>query len=485
LLPSLILAVLFWSTGPGPAAADYAQYLAHARALAEGRAYTDTGYIFTPTYPYAGPAAQPPGLPVMLWVLFGLFGHSLVAAKLVLLGFALAFFVLAGRYFARHDHPLIGLGVALMVSVAEGIARATTVIQSDLPFCAMLWAVVVAYDRPGRLTLGRLSLITALGAAAGLFRTFGVALGPAVLLYTLLRWRDHGPRAALPVLVWGAGFLAVNALLPITSGFSPSTRWITSLPRNVFGNSFQYRYGPLDALLYPFPVGVLNDLYHVAGLVLMVIGLVVWVRAGWRSFAFAFAVSYVALLAVAPVADVRYQWPMFPFVAFGLLKGFAFVASWLRRSEAPRFGARLAAATATGLALLAAARASAQPRYTPLAQRAEVRELFGALRRMAEERPARVAFVRPQVLALETRIPSMTTFPAPPERVMRELDTRCITHVVLGDGGLAPKADRAFRTAVEVNRPSFVLEFENSHFAVYRYVGLECRRDPTRLRDPR
>src|SRR5262249_23686248 len=44
---------------------DFAQYIIHARNLAEGRSYTDTGYLYEPTT-YHAPRHYPPGFPLMM-----------------------------------------------------------------------------------------------------------------------------------------------------------------------------------------------------------------------------------------------------------------------------------------------------------------------------------------------------------------------------------------------------------------------------------
>jgi hypothetical protein len=83
-------------------------------------------------------------------------------------------------------------------------------------------------------------------------------------------------------------------------------------------------------------------------------------------------------------------------------------------------------------------------------------------------------FVRPQVLALETGIPAMTSFDAPPAVIAGELDRLCITHVVLGDFGMAGSADRAVRELVRARPDGFRLEFRNASFEVHRYTALAC-----------
>ncbi|HEV2672560.1 MAG TPA: hypothetical protein VGU74_15810, partial [Gemmatimonadales bacterium] len=45
---------------------DFAQYILHARNIAAGVPYTQTGYIYNPDNPEVGPRAYPPGFPVLL-----------------------------------------------------------------------------------------------------------------------------------------------------------------------------------------------------------------------------------------------------------------------------------------------------------------------------------------------------------------------------------------------------------------------------------
>ena len=65
-LPFVVLVLLEARFGFHGLGDDWAQYLMHAQALAEGRSYMDTGYIYTPFNHWLGPAAAPPGLPLLL-----------------------------------------------------------------------------------------------------------------------------------------------------------------------------------------------------------------------------------------------------------------------------------------------------------------------------------------------------------------------------------------------------------------------------------
>src|SRR4029453_179645 len=480
------LALRHWGDGPGPMAADYAQYLGHARALAEGRPYTDTGYIFTERFRIAGPAAQPPGLPLVLWAVFRTVGESALAVKLVLLAGALGFYVLAGLYFARHDDRRLGLAVVLLLGLSTNAAHWATVVQSDLLFSAMVWLVVLLYDRDGPFTMPRVVAITVLGSFTLICRTFGVALIPAAALFTLLQWR--GPRftPAIPAAIWVAAFLATTAALPIISGF------VTNVPamlmwraRMVVDRALSYRFALFDALLYPFPWDHANQLYHILAAVVMLGGLAGWFFQGFRRFSVSFCAAYVALLMVVPVLDTRYMWPVSPARAFGWVRGLALLAGRVRPPSPAglRPGFALAVSAIIGVLNVTWAERPAT-RAPSLATRPDVQALFRELMRLAAQEPMRVAFVRPQILALETRIPSMPTFPPAPPGGVDPIDRKCITHVVLGDLGLAPRADSAFREAVRLQPGGFRQEYQNQSFTTYRYTTLQCRRDLRRRRRP-
>jgi hypothetical protein len=66
---------------------DFAQYILHARNIAEGRAYASTGYIYNPDLAVIGPPAYPPVLPLVLAPLWAWFGLDLQAMKALMVVF--------------------------------------------------------------------------------------------------------------------------------------------------------------------------------------------------------------------------------------------------------------------------------------------------------------------------------------------------------------------------------------------------------------
>ncbi len=69
ILASLALQVFTLSDGHGWGG-DFALYVLHARNLAEGRAYTDTGYVVNPLNRWHSPSSYPPVYPSLLASLY-------------------------------------------------------------------------------------------------------------------------------------------------------------------------------------------------------------------------------------------------------------------------------------------------------------------------------------------------------------------------------------------------------------------------------
>ncbi|MBW2543648.1 MAG: hypothetical protein JRF15_16325 [Deltaproteobacteria bacterium] len=471
LIPFFAMAILRWDDGLGIDAGDYAHYLLHARALAEGRSYTDTGYIFLERAWVIGPRAQPPGLPVTLAPFLMLTGENFFVFRLVMLAFATAFVLGAGRYFARREDPILGLGVSLLVGASVPISQVSVQILSDLPFAALVWCLISVYDRDGHWDARRIVAATLLVAAAMSFRTAGIAIIPATLLFTVLQFRQHRWRPAVPILVCaalGAAAAVVGGLFLGVEGRIPSGYFRIGgefLSRLLF-----YRFEISEGLLYPFPTEVANDAYHVVALLIVAVGLGAWLKKRWRSYVVTFSVSYGAMLMVVPVKDGRYLWPLFPVLVFGLLNGGRILLERVQRGASGTSQRRGILVAACVIALSSTLFRLNDPPKESLVAWATTQEVFDHLRTAAStDDEMRVAFAKPRVLSWETRIPAMGTFPADPEAILAELRRNRITHVVLGGIGIRG-ANRAFHAAIRRNPEAFHLQFRNQHFSVYRFA---------------
>ena len=477
LVPFLVLALWRMRDGPGLMADDYGQYLMHAKALAEGRPYTDIGYIYSPFRWGIGPAAALPGLPLTLAVIYKLLGPDIIVMRLVMLCFAILFVLIAGLYFARHEDRHLGLGVALLCALSPAIVHGSTQLLTDLPSAALIWIVIYLVDKPGRFSWARIVAITAVGLLAFAFRIPGLALIPALALFTALRFRKDGLRAGIPLLIWIAACLLFLVVLPPEKlslvRWERLAQWsITDGMRNLR----VYRFAVAESHSFPFPWAAANDVFHIATAILMVIGLASWLRRSAGLFGPIFAAVYVAMLLLLPLRQERYLWPLFPILVFGLLNGIRVLAS--RPPVHSRRGGALALLVAFLLVPPAMARVIADPRPESLMEMPEVQQLVDAVRASSPGVSPRVIFYKPRSFAWATGIPAMGTIGGRRACMISEFARGQITHVILGSIGAGLDAVQQ-RGLVELRRerPDIFAEvLRTEHFVVYktRFSELEA-----------
>lgn len=470
LAPMVILFGLHWSFLPALEATDFAQYMMQAESFLRGDGIMGSRYIRTEQHVGVGPSAYPPGLPLVLVPFVGVFGHSLAATKFLMLLFAVAFLLIAGRYFGDRYGVWAGVAVILMTGVALETSYATQAPQSDLGFCAFLWGMFLLADSKERWSWRRVAAITLLGLAAFAFRTAALPLLPALGMYALIRWRELGTRALVPLFVWGAAVLGAMPLF----GSSLASAGTTVAPQFV-----RYRLAVFHAELYPFTANVANDWYHVVGTILVLIGLAVWLlETRLRSLVAIFTIVYVLTLGFVSGTDNRYLWPAYPLIAFAFVHGLRAVIVLARRMWSERRVQQAALAGVALVVLVATMTAATRPRPASLLGMPDVQALFERVRALDRDASPRVVFVNPRVLAWSTGVHSMPQFAGDPDEILDQLRRSRMTHVVVGDIGVLSPLNTLFEDAIRVHRDRFVLEYENPTFRLYRFTDVSRAGDP-------
>lgn len=468
-----MLAAHHWSWDPPTGSGDYAQYLSHARALVEGRHYTDIGYIYHRSAPMVGPRAYPPGLPVTLAPIVAFAGINLPLIRMLMLITALAFAYIAYRRLALSIAPW-------QAAVASGISAftieagfGTLVPLSDVGMCALMWATVWAVDRGGAWTWRRVAVVTLLGFAAMAYRVAAVALAPALALYAIVDWQRHKGRALVPVAIWVGSGLAVVISTSIELPFADFL-----IPRlsGIVGRAQQtlrvYPFAALGAQLYPFAWDLPNDIYHVLASILMLAGTVALLWRLRRTMLTATAIMYVCLLAGSPATSSRYIWPLLPVLAAGFVVGLTTVCraiagrfGWVRR--APGLAALVLAFVMIG-ALARELRTQALPSDY---RDSDVRALFAWLANLRTRERVRVVYSNPRVLTLETRVPAMAALFAKPADHLAAMYDMHITHLVWPTATPGDCRSRLAHELPGLYPDRFVLEYENAGYRVYRLVN--------------
>lgn len=189
---------------------DWAQYLEHARNLAEGRPYAALNYLHNPG---ASPSAlvYPPVYPLLLAPLVMAFGLGLVPFQLQSIALLLLFLWLFYRTWRPHVSPSPLLAAMAAFALHPYLWGCKDLLLSEFPFLCFAQGALWALDRCPEKGGARLGIVAGflLALAAGT-RAAGLALLPLPLIYALWKHRR------LPAWAWiatgtmsaGVGLLA-------------------------------------------------------------------------------------------------------------------------------------------------------------------------------------------------------------------------------------------------------------------------------------
>jgi hypothetical protein len=468
LLPYAAVSIVRWTEPPAATDGDYAHYLLHAQALAEGRPYTDIGYIYT-ARSLVGPRAQPPGWPIVLAPFVAVFGtHSAVFKFLVALLVG-ALGVISGYYFVRRREFVQGIAVAAVAPLALTTDWATGSALSDPLFCVLVWLVILIADREGPIGWRRGVMLALLTAAAISVRVVGVALVPAVLWYGLRRDPKERARVIVPMMalmVIGAAFMLqhlewVPFLDRPLSFFSSSTLRTTARA---------YRGALLSGTLYPLASNGANDAYHVLVVIPLLIGAWHFLRTMLRTCLGSFVLFYGTLLVLSPLAESRYAWPLVPLMTAWICAGVLWLIGRLPSGSRATV-VRATAAVAVVLVTSAAMRLALRPTRYSLTGDPDTEALFQWVSATSDTAQMRVVFTNPRVLTLDTGVPAMGIPFGSPEEIIAEFQQKRITHVVVPLRHATIRVERALARIV-ADRPSqFAPAFANGTHDVRRFIA--------------
>jgi hypothetical protein len=453
ILASLALQVLTLSDGHGWGG-DFALYVLHARNLAEGRAYTDTGYVVNPLNRWHSPSSYPPVYPSLLAPLYAKWGLNYTpfkALNAVCLAVGLWFLYLLSLNAGAP--PALGALLVLLSGTSPCLWRLRNEVVPEMAYLmfamAALWWHVRCDRRNERGCLSGL-LTGALCALAFGTHNLGLTLGAAVLLTEF--WR----RRLTPYLA-GAGlaFAAIALLLGLASPsssdylrmFHPD---LGMVKRNVV------EYVRYFALLY---YGVPKTVQY-----LLLAGATGLALAGaWRLrrsaslVVIVYALICSGLLAVWPAANgLRYIVSLIPLYLFLAIAG----AVWLRRGWRYSVHA-LAAAT-----MFCGAAQYASMARNPISEGVRQPE-FQALAAFLRQKAARqdlVVFWNPRVLALYTGGSATTYAPnLDAERNWEEFRRMGVRYIAVNK---SYSDDKVLRSVLAAHSASVERVYENAGYLV-------------------
>ena len=185
---------------------DFSMYIHHAKNIAEGIEYHDTGYIYNPFVPSWSPRAYPPIFPILLSPIYALFALDLRVMKIEIILFFLLFLYCFYLNF-RTRLPLAYVFAAILtIGCNPFFWDFKDNVLSDIPF--LFWVTLSllliqrAYDEPKPKGLRILQSI-----AIGFFiylalgtRTIGIVLLPCLIIFDLIKSRKFSRTASIATL---------------------------------------------------------------------------------------------------------------------------------------------------------------------------------------------------------------------------------------------------------------------------------------------
>ncbi len=379
---------------------DFAMYIMHARNIAEGIPYGQTGYIINPSVPSLGPRTYPPVYPMLLSPIYRFFGMDFRAMKLELVVMFALFLGVLCVAFGRNRAPGFSVALVLFVAANPLFWEFKDHIRSDIPFLLFSYAALAAIDRGvdrGGAAGGRAGEGLVAGALVYLAygtRLVGIVILPCLVLLDLLRHRRltvfslAALLAFVPLAAAQTGLMAPDRAYTSQISIAPSTA-ATNLVMHVRSLSLVFDNGYVQA-----PRLALFALLAC----LAVTGYVARLRTRitvWEIF----APAYLATLLLWTARADRFVFPLIPLLAVYALEGLSLVLQGRPRTV------RIAAISSAAIVVLA----GYASRYTTLdlirfedgVHTAEARTLFDFITSSTD--PADViVFRKPRVMTLFT-----------------------------------------------------------------------------------
>ena len=453
---------------------DFALYVGHARNIAEGRPYADTGYVRNPNYPQLSPQNYPPVFPLLLAPVYGLFGLDYTALKVVVIvSFGLALGVIA---YGLRDRlgPGERLALLALLGLNPGFWLFTDNIVSDLPFLCFtyLGLGLIHTARAGNPRSPRVAV--GLGAAAGVAmylaygtRSIGLILIPCVLLHAWWRQRRLDAPTAAAILPLAFGAVIQNLSLGSASQYLESMMVYTVRPSaalTFIGGNLSAWAKALAGLCDNGYFAPAAWLVAVVVLALAVTGYVIAVRQRRSVFELFTALYLLGVLPWPMANDPRFLYPVVPLGLVYAFEGWQWLSAKL--PARPRRPVALAMLTAV---LLSYALRYTSPGLLPTGANVlddEAQALFRFVQDKTEPTDLLVC-AKPRIMALYTRRRCIAATLTRDDEVMLDfLRANQPSHLIL----IAwwPFDERLVRPYVDRHRNLFQMIYETPAYLVLR-----------------
>ncbi len=160
---------------------DFAQYLAQAENISQGKSMTETGYIYNDAYPSLGPKAYPPGLPLIIAPLVSRFGNEIRPYNLLFSCLMIVAALMTVFLFKLYSGWITAIALSIVIFYNPYVMVLKSEVMADVPFTLLLLLFILLTTSQSN---HRRQIWIWAGVTAGLaiaFKTAGFALLLALL----------------------------------------------------------------------------------------------------------------------------------------------------------------------------------------------------------------------------------------------------------------------------------------------------------------
>ena len=323
---------------------DFAHYVLHAKNIAEGAAYSDTGYIFNLSSPAVGEPTKPPVLPLLLAPVYKVFGLDLHAMKVELIIVFLAFLLVVFIAFAGELPFRWRAALVAVVGLNPLFEEFTDFILSDLVFLLPAYLSLhlinreYKKDRPGLACAAAVGLLIYISYGT---RSVGIVIVPSLILFDLIKNRRPTAFAATATVT----FLALYGVQALLSHSDKGYIEIMESKENIVAAYFHTVVKILKKFSYLWKNGYAKIFTSAMGIIFIVLATKGYYSRVMRGLTVyeVFAPIYLLVLAffvtTSPAAEeVRFIFPLIPLYIFYALKAVK-DSSWLDSKGATKMAA--------------------------------------------------------------------------------------------------------------------------------------------------
>ena len=222
----LIVAVFSFFTIPDGQAwgDDFAMYLMHARNIAEGKAYDETGYIFNDLEPEYAPQNYPPGFPLLIAPIYKFVRLNLYPYKIFILICFLIFLYLSYKFLSAYLSPLNTFIIILFLAFSPFLWEYRNHILSDIP-AAMFFmlSLIVAKRAVESQHFKDWILLTIAVYISYLVRPVGFVVLPAAILHSIHFHRKIKFQPGISILLFTGLVFITGFFFKSESGYLSTT----------------------------------------------------------------------------------------------------------------------------------------------------------------------------------------------------------------------------------------------------------------------